>query len=71
MLVAERERYLRIVAGVPDGTEVDLSLVKLPPDALMFPGETSLTKPRHPNAVSKEFHRKGYCARLPYIMCAP
>jgi hypothetical protein len=31
LLVAERERYLRIVAGVPDSAEVDLSLVKLPP----------------------------------------
>jgi integrase len=36
-LLAERERYLRVMAGVPDGTDVDLSLVKLPDDALMFP----------------------------------
>jgi integrase len=57
LLVAERERYLRIVAGVPDSANVDLSLVKLPPDALMFPG-SGFTKPRHPNAVSKEFKRK-------------
>jgi integrase len=37
LLKSERERYLRIVAGVPDGAAVDLSLVKLPPGALMFP----------------------------------
>ena len=37
LLLAERERHLRIVAGVPDGATVDLSFVKLPPDALVFP----------------------------------
>jgi len=37
LLVAEREKHLRIVAGVPDGVAVDLSLVKLPDGALMFP----------------------------------
>ena len=38
LLVTEREKHLRIAAGVPDGAAVDLSLVKLPADALMFPG---------------------------------
>jgi integrase len=38
LLVAERAKLLRIHAGVPDGAEVDLSLVKLPDDSLMFPG---------------------------------
>ena len=33
LLCAEREKYLRIVAGVPDSAAVDLSLVKLPSDA--------------------------------------
>src|SRR6516162_6253937 len=37
LLVSERDRYLRIVAGVPDGVSVDLSLVKLPAGALIFP----------------------------------
>jgi hypothetical protein len=36
-LMKERKRHLRIAAGVPDGVDVDLSLVKLPPGALMFP----------------------------------
>jgi integrase len=59
MLVAERERYLRIAAGVPDGATVDLSLVKLPAAALMFPhvplksenfSFTRLRSPRPPDA---------------------
>ena len=37
LLVAEREKHSRVKAGVPDGATVDLSLVKLPADALMFP----------------------------------
>ena len=64
LLVAERERHLRIVAGVPDGTNVDLSLVKLPPDAMMFPG-SGFTRPRHPNSVSKEFKRKATALGFP------
>jgi integrase len=61
VLVAERERYLRIKAGVPDGAQIDLSLVKLPDDALMFPSPPavgasfSFTKLRCPRAVTKEF----------------
>src|SRR5262249_55231514 len=48
-------------AGVPDGAAVDLSLVKLPADALKFPcpprhGEQfSLTKLRSPQDVSNRF----------------
>jgi integrase len=37
LLCAEREGMLRILAGVPDGAPVDLSLIKLPDSALMFP----------------------------------
>jgi integrase len=64
LLVGERERYLRIAAGVPDGIDVDLSLVKLPAGALMFPnppapGEGfSFTKLRNPRNTTKEFVRK-------------
>jgi integrase len=63
LLVAERERHLRIKAGVPDGVGIDLSLVKLPPDALMFPappagGEFSFTSLRDPMHVTKQFTRK-------------
>jgi integrase len=45
---------LHIVAGVPDGTAVDLSLVKLP-----APGESfTFTKLRNPRNFTKEFVRK-------------
>jgi integrase len=38
VLLGQRERHLRILAGVPkDATGVDLSLVRLPGAALMFP----------------------------------
>jgi integrase len=61
LLVAEREKLQRIHAGVPDGAKVDLSLVKLPDGALMFPGPPakgenfSLTRLRAPNNTTKEF----------------
>jgi len=64
LLVTERERHLRIAAGIPDGTSVDLSLVKLPAGALIFPnspapGESfSFTKLRNPRNTTKEFVRK-------------
>jgi integrase len=64
MLRAEREKHLRLAAGVPDGVTVDLSLVKLPDDALMFPnppgaGEGfSFTKLRNPDNTTKELARR-------------
>jgi integrase len=64
ILIAEREQLLRIVAGVPDSVAVDLSLVKLPDDALMFPAapapgeDFSFTKLRNPGSTTKEFARK-------------
>ena len=63
LLLAERERHLRIMAGVPDGAAVDLSLVKLPAEALMFPrppgsGKSfSFTELRVPRHVTKQFER--------------
>lgn len=60
LLRAERERHLRIVAGVPDGAGVDLSLVRLPQGALCFPLLTrgdrpDLCRPRSPRSVSNMF----------------
>jgi integrase len=53
LLRAHRESQLRLVAGVPDGAAVDLTLVKLPADSLIFPSAGSdLTKLRSPLAVS-------------------
>jgi integrase len=60
LLRAEQERHRRLVAGVPDGIDVDLSLVRLSNDALMFPGGdgTDLTKLRDAHAVTRNFvHR--------------
>src|SRR5262249_42796191 len=64
LLLAERERHLRIVAGVPDGVDVNLSLIKLPPGALMFPAppdageQFSLTKLRTPQGVTESFQKR-------------
>jgi integrase len=71
LLFAEREQHLRIVAGVPDGMVVDLSLVKLPDAALMFPNppgpgeDFSFTKLRNPDNFTKEFVRKAHKLGFP------
>jgi integrase len=56
-LLAEREKYLRIAAGVSAKADVDLSLVKLPADNLIFPapGSGDFKKPRADRAVTKLF----------------
>ncbi|SRR5579885_352078 len=64
LLRGEQEKHKRIVAGVPDGAAIDLSLVKLPPDALVFPSppaagqDWDFTRARDPRNVTKEFIRK-------------
>jgi len=62
VLSAERETYLQLMAGVSDDAAVDLSLVKLPEDALIFPSpaavETDLTRPRDARGLTKEFIRQ-------------
>jgi len=64
MLLAERERHLRICAGVPDGSDVVPALVRLAADALMFPAvpspgsDFSFTSWRNPRNFSKEFARR-------------
>src|SRR5262245_55441294 len=64
LLIRQREALRRLKAGLPDGADVDLSLVKLPADCLLFPAppspgsEFSFTKPRRPRNVTKEFARK-------------
>jgi integrase len=63
MLIAEKEKQLRVQAGVPDGADVDLSLIKLPANALMFPTppapgkDYSFLTPRNPRNFSKDFRR--------------
>jgi integrase len=71
LLLAERERHLRIVAGIPDGAPVELSLVKLPDGALMFPKSPALgesfshTALRNPRNTTKEFVRKATALGFP------
>lgn len=71
LLLTERDKHLRILAGVPDGADVDLSLVKLPEGALMFPrlpgrGESfSFTRLRTPRRVTSTFLRKATALGFP------
>jgi integrase len=60
VLRALRERHQRIVAGIPDGVEApDLSLVKLPEGALMFPAPGGdLTDYRDARAVYRVFKKR-------------
>jgi integrase len=68
LLLVEREKHLRLVTGVPDGVEVDLSLVRLPEGALIFPSPASarfdFTRPRDPHAITRGFasraHKLGF-----------
>ncbi|WP_439409754.1 tyrosine-type recombinase/integrase [Bradyrhizobium sp. DASA03076] len=60
LLIAERERYLRLKAGIVDNSaQVDLSLLKLPEEALIFPSfagpKSDFTRPRDPRAVTRAF----------------
>jgi len=56
VLLRAKEQHLRLCAGIPDGAEVDLSLIRLPSDALMFPAvSVSFTTPRHPRNFSRDF----------------
>jgi integrase len=64
LLLSEREKHLRLVAGVPDGVAVELSLIKLPADALMFPSfytrDFDLTRPRECNGLTKQFEKHAH-----------
>lgn len=63
MLLAEREKFLKLKAGIVDGTAaVDLSLLKLPEDALIFPSfagaRSDFSRPRDPRAVTGGFTKR-------------
>ena len=58
LLLVEREKHLRLIAGVPDGAAVDLALIKLPEETLMFPNSFTLTVLRRPRNMGKEFARR-------------
>jgi integrase len=69
LLSAERETYLCLRTGVADGTAVDLSLVKLPDGALIFPSPAGrdLTQPRDARGLSKEFRRRARKLGFPML----
>jgi integrase len=64
LLLKLRETHQRLSAGVPDGADVDLSLIRLPAAALIFPNppepgaDFSFTVPRIPRSVSQAFARR-------------
>jgi integrase len=65
MLVAEISKLKRLSARIPDGAaDVDLTLIKLPANALIFPAipgpgeDFDFAKPRNPRNFSKEFARR-------------
>jgi integrase len=59
LLCAERDKHLRMVAGISDSEAFDLSFVRLPEGAMIFPSaagkQIDLARPRHPEAVTKNF----------------
>jgi integrase len=58
LLKREHERHKRLYAGVPPDAEVDLTLVKLPPKALVFPAVgRNLEAIRHPDGITTAFSR--------------
>jgi integrase len=61
LLLSVRESHQRLIAGVPDGVAVDLSLIKLPADALMFPSFYSRDfdgrSQETPNGLTVQFER--------------
>jgi integrase len=65
------DKLKRLAAGIPDGVEVDLSLVSLPKGCLMFPNPPapgqpfSFTALRNPRNFSKEFQRKATALGFP------
>jgi integrase len=62
LLLAERDKYLRVKASVPQGAVVNLSLVKLPADALIFPShagpDLDFARLRDARAVTRQFVRR-------------
>src|SRR5262249_626576 len=56
LLRREKNRALRLVAGIPDGVEVDMSLIRLPDEALVFPAVgADITAIRCPDGVTTSF----------------
>jgi integrase len=68
LLRSQRDLHLRIVVGIADGTDVDLSLVKLPEGALVFPAikGSNLTTLQSAESVTNMFVQ--YARKLGFDM---
>lgn len=77
LLLVEREKHQRLLAGIPDGTRVDLSLIRLPDDTLIFPaapaaGENfDFTKPPGPKHLLEAIPPRCRCARVRRVRVSP
>jgi integrase len=63
LFATERAKLQRVIAGVGEGTEVDLSLVKIDANALVFwsvprSGPPVYTRPREATEISRSFRAK-------------
>ena len=72
LLLQQKEYLQRLQAGIPDGADVDLSLIQLPDDALFFPsldayGELTFTTPQTPGNVTRYFVRKAKALGFPNL----
>jgi integrase len=73
LLSAGQEGQLRLAAGVADGAEVDLSLIRLPEGSLIFPAPLAagegfdFTRPRDARNISKVFSRRAVKLGFPKL----
>jgi len=58
LLLQQKEKHLRMIAGIPTGAAVDLSLIKLPEGALMFPSPGDLLTPQRLKTTTEAFMTK-------------
>jgi integrase len=68
LLRAEREKHLRIKAGIADGAAVDLSLIRLPAEALVFPSPMApfdFIRLRNPTSTTKQFTKRAAAIGFP------
>lgn len=68
----ERDALARLIAGVPQGADVDLSLVKVPADALVFwavprGGLLHFGKPRNDSDISRNFRTQATALGFPKL----
>ena len=63
ILEAQREKHLRLRAGVGENAKVSLAAIRLPPEALIFPsppreGRFDFTALRNPKTMTREIRER-------------